>query len=91
MDHEAEREIVRRALQAADAGNHAGEVAVLKMAAASELLEALEHIAEPEMMRGEWVGDEIVYRWIGAQDFQDIARAAIAKADPRASSPSGEG
>ena len=50
------------------------------IAAAPCLLEALKHIADPEMMRGEWVGNEMVYRWIGAEDFQDIARAAIAKA-----------
>lgn len=34
MDHEAERNTVRKALHAADNGNHAGEQAVLKMAAA---------------------------------------------------------
>ena len=41
--------------------------------------EALAHIGDPSFMRGEWSGDEMIYHWIGAEDFQVIARKALGR------------
>jgi len=40
---------------------------------------ALEHLGDPSYMRGEWIGGEMVYQWIGAEDFQVIARQAVGR------------
>lgn len=39
--------------------------------------EALTLLGDPSYVRGEWIGDEMVYRWIGVDDFPVIARTAL--------------
>jgi hypothetical protein len=49
--------------------------------------EALELLGDPSYVRGEWIGDEMVYRWIGAEDFQVIARQALGRIEGILSAP----
>lgn len=74
---EAAREEVRRALHAADNGNQAGEDAVVAMAAAGDLLEALKEAVDDLEVTLHWRGEG----WeCSAEQLLGKARAAIAKA-----------
>lgn len=80
---DAARILVRAALDAADNGNHAGEVGVLQMAAAGDLMETLRFIDGLEVMEinpSNYDHEIVCELNSNAVQAALAARAAIAKA-----------